>query len=79
LRTQNEGGCFFSRIRKITLDGVKTTIQEEILKTPGGVFFSIVKKDCNFSKQDMKLIFDHEKYLEREKDKITKELTKMII
>jgi hypothetical protein len=49
------------------------------LKTPGGVFFSIVKKDCNFTKEEMKTIFEYEKYLKRENEKITEELTKMVI
>lgn len=79
LRTQNEGGSYFIRHRKINIDGVKKTVQEKLLKTPGGVFFSIVKKDCNFSKQDMKQIFNSERYFDREKDKITKELTNIII
>ena len=79
LKTQNEGGCYFYRTRKITLDGIKTNVQEKLLKTPGGVFFSIVKKDCNFTKEEMKTIFEYEKYLKRENEKITKELTKMVI
>jgi len=77
--TQNEGGCYFYRTRKIILDGIKTKVQEKLVKTPGGVFFSIVKKDCNFSKEEMKTIFEFEKYLERENEKLTKDLTKMVI
>jgi len=58
---------------------VKTLVQEKLEKTPGGVFFSIAKRDCNFSKQDMKLIFDYDRYIERENEKLSKELNKMII
>ena len=58
---------------------MKTLVQEKLVKSPGGVFFSFAKKDCNFSKQDMKLIFNHEKYAEREQENLSKELTKLII
>jgi hypothetical protein len=79
LRIQNEGGSFFMRNKKVKVGDKKITVQEKILKTPGGVFFSLVKKECNFTKEETKLIFCTEKALEKERNRLIKDIQKILI
>ena len=78
---QNNGGEFFTKITKNSekVSKNKNNINEpsKVLKTAGGVFFSLVKKECPLTKAETKIIFNNNnqnRKLERQNNQMFKEL-----
>jgi hypothetical protein len=79
LKIQNEGGSFFTRNKVVKRENEKILVQEKMQKTAGGVFFSIVKKECVFTKEENKLIFQSQQLLEKESKRVIRELENFLI
>ncbi len=83
MNIQNNGGEFFLRGVKHKKNSKKSTNEQiKVLKTAGGIFFSLIKKECGLTKDQIRLIFNDSsqtRKLERQNHKILKNLGKLLI
>jgi hypothetical protein len=71
LKINNEGGVKMTIFRK----GTETIIT----KTTGGIFFSLIKKEGGLNSKELKDIFTADKKMRKERERIIKNMDKLLI
>lgn len=83
LTIQNSGGEYFIRPTKksASKNSNSASNSHKILKTAGGVFFSLVKKECGLTKEEIKYIFlfQQSRKINKQSNGLAKELEKLLI